>query len=42
MIALEDRALLNISGDDSEAFLQNLITTDMAQLAQGGCHAGAL
>lgn len=42
MIALNDRALIQISGDDAESFLQNLITTDMEKVAQGGCHAGAL
>lgn len=42
MLALSDRALIEISGDEAASFLQNLITTDMDKVLQGGCHAGAL
>ncbi|THV25722.1 YgfZ/GcvT domain-containing protein [Peteryoungia ipomoeae] len=39
---LPDRALLRIAGADAEHFLQNLITTDLAQVPQGEAWPGAL
>jgi folate-binding protein YgfZ len=39
---LENRALISVSGADSEHFLQNLVTTDLDALAVGEAKPGAL
>ena len=39
---LTDRALVSVSGPDAEHFLQNILTTDLDQLAQGEAKPGAL
>jgi len=39
---LQDRRLIEISGDDAASFLQGLVTTDIEQLAEGNMMAGAL
>jgi folate-binding protein YgfZ len=39
---LDDRAVIEISGEEAERFLQNVITTDIASLAEGVARAGAL
>jgi folate-binding protein YgfZ len=41
-VFLKDRVLLHVSGADAEAFLQNLITTDLASLAADEARPGAL
>jgi folate-binding protein YgfZ len=40
--ALSDRALIHVSGQDAESFLQNLITTDLGKLEAGKVLPGAL
>ena len=42
VVSLNDRALLRLSGEDAEPFLQNLITTDLAALPFGEARPGAL
>ncbi|MEQ1953018.1 folate-binding protein YgfZ [Mesorhizobium sp. CN2-181] len=39
---LDDRALISVSGPDAEHLLQNIITTDLDQLAAGEARPGAL
>ena len=39
---LSGRSLLNVTGDDAEDFLQNIITTDLDTLAPGDLRPGAL
>ncbi len=39
---LRDRGVVRIAGPDSESFLQNIVTNDMARLAQGEPGFGAL
>ena len=39
---LNDRALITISGPEAEHFLQNILTTDLSNLAAGELKAGAL
>lgn len=39
---LHDRALIDVSGADAEHFLQNILTTDLEQLAEGQVKPGAL
>lgn len=39
---LSDRALLSVTGTDAQDFLHNLITTDIAGLAEGEARPGAL
>lgn len=39
---LTRRALLNVTGDDAEDFLQNIITTDLDMLDRGDLRPGAL
>lgn len=39
---LNGRAVLNVTGEDAESFLQNLITTDLDSLQQGKLRPGAL
>jgi tRNA-modifying protein YgfZ len=39
---LDDRALISVSGIDSEHFLQNIVTTDLDALAAGEAKPGAL
>jgi len=39
---LKDRSLLSVGGAEASAFLQNLITTDLASLAAGEARPGAL
>ncbi|HWK65614.1 MAG TPA: folate-binding protein YgfZ [Rhizobiaceae bacterium] len=41
-VQLNDRAFVLVSGDDAETFLQNIITTDLAMLADGEVKPGAL
>jgi tRNA-modifying protein YgfZ len=41
-LSLSGRAVLNITGEDAEDFLQNLITTDLDALEQGDLKPGAL
>ncbi|MDO9417519.1 CAF17-like 4Fe-4S cluster assembly/insertion protein YgfZ [Pararhizobium sp.] len=41
-VALQDRALLTLSGKDAEDLLQSLITTDLDQLKAGQAEPGAL
>lgn len=41
-VFLDDRSLLRITGADAEAFLQNLITTDLVALAADEARPGAL
>ena len=41
-IHLPDRALIALSGEDAEHFLQNLITTDIAGIGDGVAWAGGL
>lgn len=41
-IALPDRAIVTVSGQDGQAFLQALITTDLDQLENGEAKPGAL
>lgn len=41
-IALPDRAIITVGGADASSFLQALITTDLAPLAEGEAVAGAL
>ncbi|MET0747142.1 MAG: folate-binding protein YgfZ [Rhizobium sp.] len=41
-VFLNDRSLLRISGADADAFLQNLITTDLASLPADEARPGAL
>lgn len=40
--ALPDRAIITVSGQDAQGFLQALITTDLDQLKDGEAHPGAL
>ncbi len=40
--SLSGRALLNVTGEDAEDFLQNLITTDLDALGHGDLQPGAL
>jgi folate-binding protein YgfZ len=42
IVTLPDRALVTVSGPEAEHFLQNLVTTDLAGLAQGEVKPGAL
>jgi folate-binding protein YgfZ len=39
---LRDRAIIDVEGADAEAFLQNVITTDLASLGDGEARASAL
>jgi folate-binding protein YgfZ len=39
---LKDRALISVSGQDAEHFLQNILTTDLDTLAPGEAKPGAL
>lgn len=39
---LKDRALISVSGQDAEHFLQNILTTDLDTLAAGEAKPGAL
>lgn len=39
---LDDRTIIEISGEEAEHFLQNLITTDLDALAEGEVRPGAL
>ncbi len=41
-LSLSGRAILNVTGEDAEDFLQNLITTDLDTLEQGDLKPGAL
>ncbi|MEK1852855.1 MAG: folate-binding protein YgfZ [Phyllobacterium sp.] len=40
--SLNGRALLNVTGEDAESFLQNLITTDLDTLERGDLRPGTL
>lgn len=40
--SLNERAVLNVTGEDAEDFLQNLITTDLDTLERGDLKPGAL
>jgi len=42
IIQLKDRSLLRVAGPDAEHFLQNILTTDLSQLAPGALKPGAL
>jgi folate-binding protein YgfZ len=42
VVHLEDRAILTVSGDDAEHFLQNLITADLSTLKDGEVRSAAL
>jgi len=42
LACLLDRRLIEVKGEDASAFLQGLITTDMARLGEGAMMAGAL
>jgi tRNA-modifying protein YgfZ len=42
VVSLPDRALIAVSGADAEHFLQNILTTDLDQLAAGETRPGAL
>ncbi len=39
---LNGRAILNVTGEEAESFLQNLITTDLDNLQRGKLRPGAL
>ena len=39
---LSDRSLISVAGPDAEHFLQNILTTDLSQLAPGELKPGAL
>ena len=41
-LSLSGRAVLNVTGEDAEDFLQNLITTDLDTLEHGDLKPGAL
>ncbi|OHV72283.1 folate-binding protein YgfZ [Ensifer sp. LCM 4579] len=41
-LCLDDRAVISVSGQDAEALLQGLITTDIGALAEGEASPGAL
>ena len=41
-LSLSGRAILNVTGEDAEDFLQNLITTDLDTLEHGDLKSGAL
>lgn len=41
-VQLNDRALIVVTGDDAETFLQNIITTDLSILAEDEIKPGAL
>lgn len=42
IVRLQDRALVLVTGEDAEHFLQNILTTDLASLADDEARAGAL
>ncbi len=42
IIQLSDRSLIRVAGPDAEHFLQNILTTDLSQLAPGMLKPGAL
>jgi folate-binding protein YgfZ len=41
-VQLDDRALVLVTGDDAETFLQNILTTDLSTLADDEARPGAL
>jgi tRNA-modifying protein YgfZ len=41
-VQLKDRAIIDVEGHDVEAFLQNIITTDLASLVEGEARPSAL
>ena len=41
-VHLRDRAIIDVEGFDAEAFLQNIVTTDLASLGQGEARVSAL
>jgi folate-binding protein YgfZ len=41
-VHLRDRAIIDVEGHDAEAFLQNIITTDLASLGEGEARVSAL
>src|SRR4051812_13591724 len=41
-VHLDDRALISVDGAEAENFVQNIITTDLAALAEGHGRPGAL
>ncbi|HMF67731.1 MAG TPA: folate-binding protein, partial [Phyllobacterium sp.] len=41
-LSLSGRAILKVTGEDAEDFLQNLVTTDLDTLEQGDLKPGAL
>jgi folate-binding protein YgfZ len=41
-VYLRDRALISVEGEDAEAFLQNIVTTDLSTLGNGEARPGAL
>jgi folate-binding protein YgfZ len=41
-VHLRDRAIIDVEGPDAEAFLQNIITTDLASLGEGEARVSAL